>query len=243
MAKGPSFSPGSARRPDQRSFPWGETKKSAAGVLAAGAWAGAWRGRGQWVALGLAGRGGAWAEGLGISLVALGALLFRFALDQLHGQPERARVPLFVFGAARLAEWGSIVGGTPVEVRAAVGAIGTAVVFLMPVAPLYRMQAPGAGRTHQLALVMYVFAASVALTRGVAVAAGAAPADLTGASPVNALLALALLGAVAAGAFSFLILLRQHDVATLAMLDGLTGIFNRPALHDQIERVLHLAVP
>jgi diguanylate cyclase (GGDEF)-like protein len=194
------------------------------------------------LALGLGGRGGsAWAEGLGISLVALGALLFRFALDQLRGQPERARVPLFVFGAALLAEWGGIVGGTPVEVRAAVGALGTAVVFLLPVPTLFRMQEPGSGHAHQLTLAMFVSAAAVSFTRGVAVAAGVAPPELTSASPVNVLLALALLGAVAAGAFSFLIMLRQRDVATLAMLDGLTGILNRPTLHDQVERVLGLA--
>lgn len=194
------------------------------------------------LALGLNGPGGsAWAEGLGISLVALGALLFRFAVDQLQGQGERARVPLFLFGAALLAEWGGIVGGAPVEVRAAVGALGTSVMFLLPVPSLFRMQGPDSGRAHQLVLGMFVIAAAASFTRGVAVAAGAAPAELTSGSPVNALFALALLGAVAAGAFSFLILLRQRDVATLAMLDGLTGILNRPTLHDQIERVLHLA--
>lgn len=183
----------------------------------------------------------AWVEGLGISLMALGALLFRFALDQLHRRPERARVPLFVFGATLLAEWGSIVGGTPVEVRAAVGAFGTAVVFVLPVPPLFRMREPGSGHAHQLTLVMFVFAAALSFTRGVAVAAGMAPAELTRASAVNVPLALALLGAAAAGVFSFLIMLRQHDMAALAMLDGLTGILNRPTLHDQIERVLFLA--
>jgi len=194
------------------------------------------------LALGLSGRGGTgWAEGLGISLVALGALLLRFAMDQLQRQPERARVPLFVLGAALLAEWGSIVGGTPVEVRAAVGAFSMAVVLLLPVPSLFRKQEPGSGYAHQFALVMFMVAAAASFTRGVAIAAGTAPAALTNASQVNTLLALALPGAVAAGAFSFLIMLRQHELATLAMLDGLTGILNRPALHDQMEGVLHLA--
>lgn len=192
--------------------------------------------------LGLSGAGGgAWAESLGISLVAAGATLFRVAVDQLHGQSESARAPLFILGALLLAVWGSLVGGAPAEAQAAVGASGIAVVFLLPVAPLFRAQRSGGGRAHQLALVAFVLAAAIAFTRGVAVVSGAAPASLNAASPVNVLFALALLGALAAGTFAFLIVLRQHDADTLALRDGLTGIFNRPALHEQIERVLSLA--
>jgi len=129
------------------------------------------------LALGLSGRGGTgWAEGLGISLVALGALLLRFAMDQLQRQPERARVPLFVLGAALLAEWGSIVGGTPVGVRAAVGAFSMAVVLLLPVPSLFRKREPGSGYAHQFALVMFMVAAAASFTRGVAIAAGTVPA-------------------------------------------------------------------
>lgn len=185
--------------------------------------------------------GSAWAECLGVSLVAAGATLFRIAVDQLHGEAKRTRMPLFVLGVLLLFVWGSLVGGVPAEVRAAVGAFGLAVVFLLPVAPLFRAQETVSGRAHQLALVAFVFAAAIALTRGVAVATGAAPAGIAAASPLNALLALALLGALAAGAFAFLILLRQRDVERLALRDGLTEIYNRPALHEQIERVLSLA--
>ncbi len=184
----------------------------------------------------------AWLECIGISLVAVGATLFRLAVDQLHGQSKSPRTPLFILGAMLLAVWGSLVGGTPPQVNAAAGAFAVAAVFLLPVAPLFRAQEPGAaGRAHQLALVVFVFAASVAFTRGVAVATGAAPAGSVAASPVNVLFALGLLGALAAGAFAFLILLRQRDVETLALRDGLTEILNRPALHEQIERVLSLA--
>ena len=207
------------------------TVVSAALALAAG-----------FLVLGLGGAGGdAWAECLAISLVAAGATLFRVALDRLHGDAKRTRVPPFVLGALLLAVWGSLVGDAPAKVRAAVGAFGMAVVFLLPVAPLFREHEPGSGRAHQLALVAFVFAAAIAVARGVAVATGAAPAALAAPSPVNALLAITLLGALAAGAFAFVILLRQRDMEKLSLRDGLTEILNRPALHDQIERVLSLA--
>lgn len=193
-------------------------------------------------ALGLCGPGAvAAAEGAGLSFIAGSAVLLRIAVDRLQERPRSTRAPLFVFGAVLLAEWGAIVGGAPAEVRAGVGALGAAVAFMLPVPALFRVPDGESGRAHQVALILMVFAASVSLTRGVAVAAGAAPADLMAASPMNALLALVLAGAVAVSAVAFLIVLRLNDMSTLALLDGLTETLNRRALHDQVERVLSLA--
>jgi diguanylate cyclase (GGDEF)-like protein len=197
------------------------------------------------VALGLLGLRGDVDEwltlGLGNTLLAASALLFRFAVDELHGRHERTRVPPFTVGFVWLAEWASFIADTSSAVRAAVGAFGTAAAFLLPVPPLVRGREPWSGKIHYVAGAAFLLGAVASIVRGFAALANIANAPPAASAPSNVFFALAMLGIVAAGAAAVRVMLRQQELARIAMLDGLTGVFNRRAFMDQMKRVLSLA--
>ena len=191
---------------------------------------------------GVRGDPGVWLTlGLGNALLAGSALLFRFAVDELRERHERTRIPQFTVGFVWLAELASFVADTSLAVRAAVGAIGTAAAFLLPVPSLVRGPEPGLAKTHFVAGAAFLFGALASLARGIAGLVDAANASPTAQTAANAVFALATLGIVAACAVAFLMMLRQHELVRLAMLDGLTEVFNRRTFMDQAKRVLSLA--
>lgn len=181
------------------------------------------------------------SQGIGNTLLAASGLLFRFAVDEFHGWHGKSRVPLYTFGFVLLAEWASLIAGTSDVVRATVSALGTAAVFLLPVPALFREQEPSMGKFHYVAGAAFLFGALAFLARGSAVPAGLSTADPTASSPLNVLVALSTLAIVVAGTFAFLSMVRQRELARLAMLDGLTEVFNRRAFMDQTKSVLSLA--
>lgn len=192
--------------------------------------------------LGVRGEIGHWlAQGLGSTLLAASGLLFRFAVDDFQGRHGTSRVPLYTFGFVLLAEWASLVANTSEAVRASVSALGTGAVYLLPVPALFREQDASTGKFHYVAGAAFLLGAVAFLARGAAIAADLLAAHPTASNPLNVLVAFSTLAIVVAGTFAFLIMVRQRELARLAMLDGLTEVFNRRTFMEQTRRVLALA--
>jgi diguanylate cyclase (GGDEF)-like protein len=184
---------------------------------------------GDWVAFGVAN-----------PLLAASALAYRLAVDRLRENEPRTRIPQFTVAFVCLVEWGSLIADTSGAVRACVGAVGTAIALLIPVAALLQWSAPWATRGRVIAVAAFIVAAAASLARASAVWAEPASVPFTAFSLANLSFAVATLGIVAATAVSILVMLREHQRARLQMLDALTEIFNRDAFLDQATRVLSL---
>jgi diguanylate cyclase (GGDEF)-like protein len=180
------------------------------------------------------------AFGVGTPLLAASALSYRFAVDRLRESEPPTRIPQFTVGVVCLVEWGTLIADTSGVVRACVGAAGTAVALLVPVAALLKWSAPWATRGRIIVIAAFIVAAVASLARGTAVWTDPASVPFTAFSLPNLFFAVTTLGIVAATAVSILVMLREHQRARLQMLDGLTEIFNRDAFLDQAARVLSL---
>jgi diguanylate cyclase (GGDEF)-like protein len=180
------------------------------------------------------------AFGVANPLLAASALSYRFAVDRLREMEPRTRIPQFTVAFVCLVEWGSLIADTSGVVRACVGAAGTAVALLVPVASLLKGSAPWATRGRIIAVGAFIVAAAASLARAFAVWTEPVSVPFTAFSPANLSFAVATLGIVAATAVAILVMLREHQRARLQMLDALTEIFNRDAFLDQAARVLSL---
>jgi diguanylate cyclase (GGDEF)-like protein len=180
------------------------------------------------------------AFGVADPLLAASALSFRFAVDRLRDTRRVTRIPQFTVAFVCLVEWGSLIADTSGVVRACVGAVGTAVALLVPVAALLKWSEPWASRGRIIAGTAFSVAAAASLARGSVVWADPASVPFTAFSLANLCFAVATLGIVAATAVAILVMLREHQRARLQMLDALTEIFNRDAFLDQGARVLSL---
>lgn len=184
---------------------------------------------GDWVVFGVAN-----------PLLAASALSFRFAVDRLRETEPVTRTPQFTVAVVCLVEWASLIADTSGVVRACVGAAGTAVALLVPVATLLKWSEPWAARGRIIAVGAFLVAAAASLTRGSAVWVEPSSVPFDAFSLANLFFAVATLGIVAATAVAILVMLREHQRSRLQMLDALTEIFNRDAFLDQATRVLSL---
>jgi diguanylate cyclase (GGDEF)-like protein len=191
---------------------------------------------------GLRGVVGDWLSQCAAELLLIASgLLYRVAVDRLFERGPAGRAALTIAGAAALVVLGATVGDAPRVARAIVGALAVATALALPARALLSGAEAWRGPSRVLAGGVFVFGALAALARAAAVAAGAAPESPVEPSALNLALAVAVLVLVTAASFAFLVMLRERDMGTLAMRDALTGVFNRRALHEEIERVLSLA--
>jgi diguanylate cyclase (GGDEF)-like protein len=160
---------------------------------------------------------------------------------------------LLVFHGERLSRWWLVVA--PLAVTPALGlltrheaqrtaAVGTlfGVTLVAIAACLHRLHSEGPSLGRRFVSLGYRVGAAALALRAVAVVVDpVSSVDLRGEGPVPALSALAAFVVTLMTSFGFLLMHRertQAEIEQLAMLDPLTGIFNRRSFFDLADRVL-----